>query len=86
MFPEIEIIIWRVCSVWPNPNNSMNAEKKVANLDSMVSGHYTTLHEYVIMRTFCFDTDFASQMKLAKLPLVHCFNKEWISRAQVKLT
>ena len=27
------------------------------------------------MRTSCFDTDFVLQMKLAKLPLIHCFEK-----------
>ena len=26
-----------------------------------------------IVRTSCFDTEFASQMKLTELPLIHCF-------------
>ena len=40
----------------------------------MVSGHCTTLCEHVIsMRTSYFDIDFASQMKLTKFPLNHCF-------------
>ena len=40
----------------------------------MVSGDYTFLLQHVIiMRRSCFDTDFVSQIKLAKLPLIHCF-------------
>ena len=40
----------------------------------MVSGHCTTLCEHVIsMRTSYFDIDFASQVDLNKLPLIHCF-------------
>ena len=47
---------------------------KVANLKSMVSAHYTTLVRHVtIMRTSCFDTNFVSQIKLTKLPLINCF-------------
>ena len=42
----------------------------------MVSIHCTTLSEHVIsMRTSYFDIDFASQMKLTKFPLIHCFVK-----------
>ena len=36
----------------------------------MVSGHCSTLLERVIV---CFDTDLASQIKLTKLPVIHCF-------------
>ena len=41
--------------------------------ESMVSVHCTTLlgHVSMIMMS-CFNTDFASQMKLAKHPLIHC--------------
>ena len=53
--------------------NSMNIGK-IANLESMVSGHCTTLCEHVIsMRASYFDINFASQMKLTKFPLIHCF-------------
>ena len=42
--------------------------------ESMVSVHWTiSLGHITIIRTSCFDTDFASQMKLTKLPLIHCF-------------
>ena len=45
---------------------------KVANLESMVSGHCRTLIDYVItIRTSCFDIDLASQMKETKFPLIH---------------
>ena len=48
---------------------------KIANLESVVSVHCITLLDHVIkMRASCFDTDFASQMKLTKLPLIHCFD------------
>ena len=41
-------------------------------MESMVLCHCTTLIEHVItMRTSCLDTDFAPQMKWAKLPLIH---------------
>ena len=51
-----------------------SATGKVANLKNMVSVHCTALLEHgTIIRTFCFDTDFASQIKLIKLPLIHCF-------------
>ena len=47
---------------------------KVANLESMVSGDCTFLLEHVIIiRRSCFDTDFVVQIKLTKLPLIHCF-------------
>ena len=47
---------------------------KVANLESVVSGHCTILLEHVIIvGTSCFDTDFASLMKLTKLALIHWF-------------
>ena len=36
----------------------------------MVSGHCSTLLERVIVS---FDTDLASQIKLTKLPVIHCF-------------
>ena len=43
-----------------------------ADLKGMISVHYTKLLGHVIiMRTSSFDTDFVSQMKLAKLPLIH---------------
>ena len=44
---------------------------KVAILESMVSVHCTTLH-VIMMRPSCFNTNFASQMKLTKLPFIHC--------------
>ena len=48
--------------------------EKVANLESMVLDHCITLLEHVIsVRTSYFDIDFASQVKLTKLPLIHCF-------------
>ena len=31
------------------------------------------IRHVIIMRTSCFDSDFASQMKLTKPPLIHCF-------------
>ena len=41
----------------------------------MVSGHCTTLREHVIsMRTSYFEIDFASQTKLTKFFLIHCFD------------
>ena len=47
---------------------------KVTKLKSMISVHYTTfLGDITIMRTSCFDTDFVSQIKLTKHPLIHCF-------------
>ena len=47
---------------------------KVANLEGMVSGHYTTLLEHVvIMRTSCFNTYFVLQIKLTTRPYIHCF-------------
>ena len=57
------------------PSTRLNEHReKVANLESMVSVHCTTLLEHVtIMSTSCFDTDFVSQIKLTKLPLIHCF-------------
>ena len=56
----------------------LNEKIKVANLESMVSGHRTTLLEHAItMRTSCFDNHFASQMKLTELPLIHCFVHCW---------
>ena len=46
---------------------------KVAILESMVSVHCTTLLGHVIMmRPSCFNTNFAPQMKLTKLPFIHC--------------
>ena len=51
-----------------------NEYSEVANLESMVSVHGTTLLGHITkMRTSFFDTDFASQMKLTKLPLIYCF-------------
>ena len=51
-----------------------SATGKVANLENMVSVHCTALLEHgIIMRISCFDTKFASQMKLIKLPLIHSF-------------
>ena len=51
---------------------------KIANLKIFVSAHYTTLLEHVnIMRASCFNMDFASQMKLTKLPFIHCFETEY---------
>ena len=42
----------------------------------MVSGDWITLLEHVVAITSCFDTaDFASEMKLTKLPLIHCFEQ-----------
>ena len=34
---------------------------------------HTLLGHVTIMRIFCFDTDFVSQMELSTLPLTHCF-------------
>ena len=51
---------------------------KVANLESMVLGDCPFLLEHIIIiRRSCFDTDFAVQIKLTKLPLIHCFVFEW---------
>ena len=51
----------------------MNVDK-ISQHESMVSVHWTiSLGHITIIRTSCFDTDFASQMKLTKLPLIHCF-------------
>ena len=48
----------------------------MTNLESMVSTHCTTLIGHVTtIRTCCFDADFASQMKLTKFPLIHCFEE-----------
>ena len=48
--------------------------KKVVNLKSMVSVHCKTLFGHVTtMRTSCFDTRLASQVKLTNFPLIHCF-------------
>ena len=45
----------------------------VTNLKSM--GHCTTLLEHIfLIRTSCFDTGFASQMKFKTLSLLHCFD------------
>ena len=55
-------------------SNSMNAGKS-SQLEKRSFGSQpcTTLLEHVlIVRTSCFDTDFASQMKLTKLPLTLC--------------
>ena len=50
--------------------NSVNIGK-IADLETMVSVYGTTLlGPDTIMRTSCFDTDFASLMKLTKLPLI----------------
>ena len=46
--------------------------KIIANLESMVSVHCITLLKRVfLVRTSCFNTDFASQMKLTKLLFVY---------------
>ena len=43
-------------------------------MEAMVSGDCTVLFEHVVaVRTSCLDTDFASQIKFTKLPLIHCF-------------
>ena len=43
----------------------------------MISSHCTTLFEHVLsMRTSYFEMDFASQMKLTKFTLIHCFEGE----------
>ena len=56
---------------------------KIAYLESMVSGHCTTLLGYVIaMRTSYFDIDFVSQIKLTKFPLIHCSDLSSITRRQ----
>ena len=53
---------------------------KIANLESVVSVHCITLLDHVIkMRASCFDTDFASQMKLTTLSLIHCFDIHYIT-------
>ena len=54
--------------------DSMNTGK-VANVESMVSCDCTSLLEHVIImgRSF-FGTDFAAQIKLTKLPLIHYFD------------
>ena len=53
---------------------TQSTQGKIANLESMVSGHCITLTDHVIsMRTSYFHIDFASQMKLTKFPLIHCF-------------
>ena len=63
-----------VCDIKFIQNDLVNTGEKVVNLESMVSGHCTTLCEHVIsMRTSYFDIDFASQMKFTKFPLIHCF-------------
>ena len=60
-------------------------QRKVANFESMVSGHCTTLCAHVVsMRTSYFDIDFASQMKLTKFPLIHCFVNQFCFRNFLK--
>ena len=65
-------------SVYLPPTKWMQG--KVTNFESTVSVHYTTLlgHVSMIMMS-CFNTDFASQMKLAKHPLIHCI-RHWNER------
>ena len=46
---------------------------KEASLESMLSIDCTTLLERVIMVKFYFNTNLASQMKLAKPLVIHCF-------------
>ena len=47
----------------------------VANLENVVSIHCTVSLECVIIeRTSFFDTDFALQINVAKLLLIHCLN------------
>ena len=50
---------------------------KVASLEGMASGHWTNLLDQVLIMGISYsDTDFAPQMKLTKLSLIHCFWKE----------
>ena len=47
---------------------------RLVNLESMVLVHCTILLEHVVtVRTSCFDTDFASEIKLTKFPFNHYF-------------
>ena len=47
---------------------------KVANLESIVSGHCTTFHKHVMSMGISYlAIDLASQMKLTKFPLILCF-------------
>ena len=48
----------------------------ICKLDSKNAGKSSQLgkHAFGSLRTSCFATDFASQMKLTKRPLVHCFD------------
>ena len=55
-------------------------QEKVADLENMDPGLCRTLLEYVItMRTSCFGSDFASQMKLTKFPLIQCFDCKYLA-------
>ena len=55
-------------------NTAQWRQGKVTNLKTMVLGHCTILLDHVIiMRKSYFDTNFTSQMKLTKLPSIHCF-------------
>ena len=51
----------------------MNVRKSSQLGKSMVSVRCTNLFEHVSVRTSCFDTYSLLQIKLIKLPLIHCF-------------
>ena len=54
-------------------DDSINVGKS-SQLGKHFSGDCITLLDRVItVRTCCFDIDFVSQIKLNKLPLIHCF-------------
>ena len=67
-------------------NSTQWIQGKVANLKRMVSDHCTTSLEHVIkMSASNFDTDYASQLKLTTIPLIHCLEFTINNRIRILL-
>ena len=65
------------CSRYRGDHRRQVRSEKNSQLEKHGFGSLHNLCEHVIlMRIFYIDIDFASQMKLTKFPLIHCFNPE----------